>query len=307
MKHTLFLQQLFNQPLMILPDLASMAISWAGERMGMQLTQVNIGMTEPSVSTSTARQQGMHATSGIAVITVYGILVPRAMNIELCENQSSYEDIRNQLNQALNDPSIEHIVFDIDSPGGASVGCFELAEEIMAARQIKPITALIHYHACSAAYAIASACSEIIISESSIVNSIGVIMKHVDFSQKLEKEGVKVTTIYQGAHKADWSPHEPLSETAITSATQRVQGAYMRFVQFVSAARNINESTVKGTEAEIFIGKDAISIGLADRFETPQHAINRIANELVLNRSSQSQPRMRIAAQAAAMDAAIKL
>ncbi len=84
-------------------------------------------------------------------------------------------------------PSISEIVLDINSGGGAAVGCKELADYIYQSRDTKPITAIVNYSAYSAAYFIASACSKIIVSQTSGVGSIGVIMEHLDTSKMEEK------------------------------------------------------------------------------------------------------------------------
>ncbi|WP_201285192.1 S49 family peptidase, partial [Klebsiella pneumoniae] len=102
---------------------------------------------------------------------------------------------------ALNDPSISEIVLDINSGGGAAVGCKELADYIYQSRDTKPITAIVNYSAYSAAYFIASACSKIIVSQTSGVGSIGVIMEHLDTSKMEEKMGLTFTTIYRGDNK----------------------------------------------------------------------------------------------------------
>nr|WP_227500869.1 hypothetical protein [Klebsiella variicola] len=97
-------------------------------------------------------------TGGVAVIPVHGILVPRRGQITaMCSELTSYERIRGQLQAALNDPSISEIVLDINSGGGAAVGCKELADYIYQSRDTKPITAIVNYSAYSAAYFIASA------------------------------------------------------------------------------------------------------------------------------------------------------
>ncbi|EMG5636508.1 S49 family peptidase, partial [Klebsiella variicola] len=74
-------------------------------------------------------------TGGVAVIPVHGILVPRRGQITaMCSELTSYERIRGQLQAALNDPSISEIVLDINSGGGAAVGCKELADYIYQSR-----------------------------------------------------------------------------------------------------------------------------------------------------------------------------
>lgn len=180
------------------------------------------GITEDAViqmalnpGKSPAAEQ-VQPTGGVAVIPVHGILVPRRGQITaMCSELTSYERIRGQLQAALNDPSISEIVLDINSGGGAAVGCKELADYIYQSRDTKPITAIVNYSAYSAAYFIASACSKIIVSQTSGVGSIGVIMEHLDTSKMEEKMGLTFTTIYRGDNKNNGTQHEPLSEESL--------------------------------------------------------------------------------------------
>ncbi|WP_407257898.1 S49 family peptidase [Klebsiella quasipneumoniae] len=85
-------------------------------------------------------------------------------------------------------PSINEIVLDINSGGGAAVGCKAGRLHLSVSATPKPITAIVNYSAYSAAYFIASAC-KIIVSQTSGVGSIGVIMEHLDTSKMEEKWG----------------------------------------------------------------------------------------------------------------------
>lgn len=314
MKEHFLLHQLFNQPHMVLPDMLHEAVAWAGRRMGVQLNQVNVSLpsmgAEPQAASGGSSSAAVPSDggSGVAVIGVYGVLVPRSANVALCANQTSYESLRAQLNAALVDDAVKQIVLDFDSPGGAVTGCFELAADIYAARDTKPITALVHYSAYSAAYLLASACTEIILSQTSGVGSVGVIMKHADFSQQLANDGVAVTTFYRGARKNDLAPEAPLSEDAIAVVDQRMDLYYGLFADAVTEYRGLKPEDVRATEAGLYYGADALKAGLADRVEPQQQAINRIAAEVAASRSqSTSVPRRRTAAQALAMEMAAQL
>lgn len=300
MKHHFLLHQLFNQPHMVLPDMLHEAVAWAGTRMGVNLHQINVhvgaalsqpqvwhddGRDEPSMSAEEQRLQAAQQT-GLLVIPVYGVLVAREANLNLCATQTSYESIRNQINAALADPRVDEIVLELDSPGGAVTGCFELVADIVAAKAIKPIHAIVHFSAFSAAYAIASACSSITLSDSAGVGSVGVIMKHADFSQQLAAEGIKVTTFFRGARKNDMAADAPLTDEVVAVVDTRMDVYYTKFVDTVAANRGLSVEAVRATEAGLFYGSDAIKAGLADRLESQQAAINRIAANVASRRTA---------------------
>lgn len=202
------------------------------------------------------------------------------MHMDPCEPMTSYETLRRQIQAAGNDPQVSHIVLDIDSPGGSATGAFELADDIRQVALTKPITAISNFSAFSGAYLIAAACSEIIVSKTSGVGSIGVIARHVDVSAMDEAQGIKITTVAAGAHKNDLTPHEPISDQSLAVLTDMVQESYDQFVGAVAAFRGLSVEAVKATEAGVFFGEKGVAMGLADRVETPQHAVNRIVAEV---------------------------
>jgi signal peptide peptidase SppA len=222
-------------------------------------------------------------TSGLSVIPIAGPLVPRSGNLQMCQQMTAYEQVAAQIDCSLSDPNCTQIVFDIDSPGGASTGAFELANKIRVAGSVKPTTAIVNFNAMSGAYLIAAACNEISLSQTGGVGSIGVIAQHMDVSKMNETMGLKITAIYRGDKKNNLSPNEPLSESSLNELDQMVEKTYQQFVSTVAQFRSLPLEQVINTQAGLYFGQDAIDAGLADRLETPQDAINRIALQAVQN------------------------
>lgn len=316
MRGQFLLSQLFNQPHMVLPDVLHEAVAWAGERAGVELRQLGVHVAaalQPAAwredgdraSMASLAEQRMQSAqqTGLLVIPVQGLLVAREANVNLCATQTSYEGIRSQIQAGLNDPRVSAMVLELDSPGGAVVGCFELVADIEAAKAVKPIHALVHFNAFSAAYAIACACSDITLSESSGVGSVGVIMKHADFSQQLASSGVAVTTFYRGARKNDMASDAPLSDDARAAVEKRMDAYYDKFAGVVANNRGLSVAAVKATDAGLFFGAEAVLVGLADRVESQQLAINRMAAEVAASRSPPLVSSRRATAAAMAMAA----
>lgn len=200
----------------------------------------------------------------LAIIPVYGALTKRANMFDAFFDITSYEEIQENVANALEDDSIKEIFLEFDSPGGEVNGLFELCDFLCEANKIKPLYAVVNDSCYSAAYALASCCSKIYLSRTGGVGSIGVICNHVDVSANDEKEGFKITPIFAGAKKNDLSPHAPLSEGAKGDLQREVNRLYEMFVQLVSKNRILTKEAVKATEAGTFFGEDAIAVGLAD-------------------------------------------
>ncbi|WP_449413210.1 S49 family peptidase [Pandoraea soli] len=286
------LGQIFNRAHMMTPELMALAVEFSRA----QLTALDlIASIQPQVVIQSYEQDDDNdddedqAGEGLTVIPIAGPLVPRTGNLKLCQQMTAYEQVATQVDAALNDPDCAQIVFDIDSPGGASTGAFELASKIRAAGQIKPTTAIVNFNAMSGAYLLAAACNEISLSQSGGVGSIGVIAQHMDVSKMNEAMGLKITAVYRGDKKNNLSPNEPLNDASMAELSGTVDRTYQQFVDAVSGYRSLTKNQVIDTQAGLYFGQDAIDAGLADRLETPQDAINRIAADVAGTRMASMQ------------------
>jgi ClpP class serine protease len=87
-------------------------------------------------SPQSAERKPFIYSDGLAIIPIHGALINRFGG---CWGfVTGYQAIRRQMNAALEDEDVKLIVFDVDSPGGETAGCLELADEIRASREIKP-------------------------------------------------------------------------------------------------------------------------------------------------------------------------
>ncbi|WP_250296965.1 S49 family peptidase [Wolbachia endosymbiont of Oedothorax gibbosus] len=201
---------------------------------------------------------------GIKVIPIHGILTKNSEAFDDILGMTSYEKIREEIEEALIDEEVETIILDIDSPGGEVNGIFDLSDFIYEARTKKRIVAIANDDAYSAAYAIASSAEKVFVSRTSGVGSIGVIASHIDQSGFDEKQGIKYTTVFAGKRKNDLNPHEPITSESLESLQEEVGRLYEMFVQLIARNRNLSMERIKSTEAGLYFGEKAIEIGLAD-------------------------------------------
>jgi len=167
--------------------------------------------SEMAAAISDARAAEIADVDGkVAVIPVYGVLAQKMDFMSAMSGGTSYAGIKKALHSALANEDVKAVVLDIDSPGGTVPGTDELASEIRAIRGgEKPIIAQVNSLAASAAYWIASAADEIVVTPSGRAGSIGVYTAHDDLSAALEKRGIKRTYISAGKHKVDGNETEP--------------------------------------------------------------------------------------------------
>ena len=214
-----------------------------------------------------------------AVLPLRGVISHRAGMLGEASGGTSTEAFAAQLREFVADPKIGSILLDVDSPGGSVNGVEELAAEIHSARKLKPIVASINAMAASAAYWIASAATEISITPSGEVGSIGVIAAHEDVSAQRERWGVRTTLISAGKYKGEGSPYEPLTEEARAYMQGQVDDYYGMFTRSVARGRGVPVATVREGfgEGRMVMAKDALRMGMADRVETMDETLARLS------------------------------
>jgi signal peptide peptidase SppA len=267
-------QRLFNTPLALHPHKAEVVMAALTDRFGLTRIQSNADWAdeEDDFFSRKGRDCGYDVIEGIAVIPIQGTLVQKLGTLRPYSGMTGYDGIRASFLTAMNDDAVKGICFDIDSPGGEVAGCFDLVDEIYAARGAKPIWSILSENAYSAAYALASAADKIIVPRTGGVGSIGVIVMHVDWSQRIKSDGVQVTIITFGSRKAESNPWEPLSEEAKKAIQSDVDEMGRLFVSTVSRNRGIAERTIRDTEAACFLAADGVQLGLADQVASPDVA-----------------------------------
>ncbi|ANA14175.1 S49 family peptidase [Acetobacter oryzifermentans] len=211
-----------------------------------------------------AAQSITENVSGIAVIAINGILLPGSSNGCWWLNATFYDDISNAINLATQDETVRGIVLHVNSPGGAVAGCFDTGDRIYAARESKPVIAIVDEQACSAAYALACSAEKIVLPRTGEVGSIGVVYLHADITKFLDETGIKVTTFQTGARKTDTYPTTPMSEDARKIIQNDIESMGKLFFETVARNRGLSAQDVQDMEAGLFYGQAAVSAGLAD-------------------------------------------
>ncbi len=211
-----------------------------------------------------------------SVIPITGTLVHKVGGIRAASGLMSYDSIISRFRTALEDADTDVVVLDVHSPGGEVSGAFDAADYIYNSRGTKPILAFANDLCCSAAYCLASSADTVYATRTALIGSIGVRMLLTDRSEANTKSGIKYIEISAGKHKVDGSPNAPISEDAIKRAQSRVNQIYDVFTSTVSRNLDINEKSVRDTEALIYMGQEAVNIGLAHEITTKFYFIEHL-------------------------------
>ncbi|QQR68395.1 MAG: S49 family peptidase [Alphaproteobacteria bacterium] len=271
--------RLFGAPLMLARPKLDILLTVLGPRL--------VGLDMPALSGEAPREgdatPALAVTpEGIAVVPVMGTLVTRSGYLAAASGLVSYGALSDTIEAALTNPAIRAVLLEIDSPGGEVGGLFDLCDRIKALRQAsgKPLWALAHENALSAAYAVASCADRLLLTQTAEAGSIGVVAVHVDESGADEQAGLAWSFIFAGDRKIDANAHEPLSTRARADIQADLDALYARLVARVARNRAISEDAVRGTEASIYRGERAVAAGLADAVMSREAALAHLAASL---------------------------
>lgn len=268
-------------PLLVEPRFGALLADVLARKLaGAQFTgaelHAELGISMPSERPEpvAAARGDSHTPARVQVIPIHGVIAQHAHSMG-----ASTERIREQMRAALTSRSVDAVLFDVDSPGGSVSDVFELAADIREARKVKPMAAVAHPLAASAAYALAAAAGDITVQKLGGVGSIGVYTIHEDFSKAHEQDGVKATVISAGRLKMEGSKYGPLDEEGKAFLQGMVDEAYGMFVASVATDRRDTQANVRAGygEGRVLLGDDAVRANLADRVGTFDDAFARLA------------------------------
>lgn len=185
---------------------------------------------------------------------------------------TTYRSIADAVEQASADPTVKRVVLAVDSPGGEVTGLPETAALIGSLAKVKPVSAIVEGVSASAAYWLTSQASDISITPSAEVGSVGVRMMHVDVSKMLDEAGYKVTELHAGDFKTEWSPFQPLTEAAKEDMQKRLDTVHAEFLSAVANGRGdratANIKAARFGEGRMFSSAQALTDGLVDTVQS---------------------------------------
>lgn len=214
---------------------------------------------------------------GVAVIPITGPIFRYANMFSEISGATSTQVLATDIQAALENKFVRGIVLDINSPGGEATGINELGNLIRAARGVKPIKAYAGGLMASAAYWLGSAADEIIVDETAMLGSIGVLMSYLDTSERDAKAGVRRVEIVSSV-----SPDkrvDPSTEDGRAKVQHVVDGLAELFVGAVASNRSVSTEKVLSDfgRGGVLIGRAAVKAGMADRIGSLETVIAELA------------------------------
>lgn len=217
----------------------------------------------------------------VAVIPIQGVVTARAGGVAM-------DRLRNSIRSAASNPDVSAIVLDMDTPGGTYAGTPETAAVVAEAAKEKNVIAMVNTLAASAGYWIASQASEIVMSPSSDVGSIGVYRMHIDVSKALEDAGIAINFIHAGKFKVEGNMFQTLGDEARASMQASVDESYDEFLGAVAKGRGVSVAKARDEFGQgRVVGADrAVALGMADRVASMSDVLAGLAGRRSSSRRS---------------------
>ncbi len=205
---------------------------------------------------------------GVAVVPVTGPIMRYANLFTEISGATSLEVLARDFSAALNNNAVKAVVLDMDSPGGQAAGISEFAQMVRAAN--KPVVAYVGDMAASAAYWIASAADEIVISKTGMVGCIGAVVA-IDTRQQA---GVLEIVSSQSPKKR---PNIATDEGR-AQIQRNIDALAQVFVDDVAKYRGVSPKQVLSDfgQGDVMMGAAAVTIGMADRVSTLESVIGQL-------------------------------
>ena len=182
--------------------------------------------------------------------------------------------VRNQLQRAAVDSSIEGVVLRVESPGGSIAASQEIAAMVRDFK--KPIVVSMADMAASGGYYISAPAQGIVAQPGTMTGSIGVISTLMNMDGLYEMLGIEVETFKSGEHKDMFSRNLTEAERLIMQEIS--DEAYNQFVADVAEGRGMSIAEVRElATGQIYLGSQALELGLVDRLGGIDEAIEYLA------------------------------
>jgi len=202
-------------------------------------------------------------SGNVALMAVNGMITVDGGNY-LGSSTTSSKTVTHFISEAIDNPQIEVILIEINSPGGSAVASDEIALAVK--KSEKPVVALIREVGASGGYWIASATDHVIANRMSITGSIGVLSSFLEFSGLMEQYGVNYEQLTAGEYKDIGTPFRKLNDNEKSILQKKINKIHDFFIEEIVENRKLSENKVKQlATGEFFLGVEALELGLVDQ------------------------------------------
>lgn len=169
------------------------------------------------------------------------------------------------IRRAVEDDDVKAIIFRVDSPGGAGLGCDYVRREIALAREKKPVIVSMSDVAASGGYWVSMDATAIVAQPTTATGSIGIYTVIPSLGGLYEKLGLNNETFKIGAHADQLVAARVMTDEEAKQWDTDLFASYNRFVSLAAAGRHMDvEKMQEFAQGRTWYGSQAKENGLVD-------------------------------------------
>lgn len=238
-------------------------------------------VSDSSPGTGGGESRRVSRVGSLAVVTFDGPLSKRLGMMEMMCGGGSYLEITEILEALANDPSVEQILFALNSPGGVARGALECAQSVAEVAAVKPVTVYTDELLASAGYFIAAGATQIFAAPSADVGSISTRMTMLETVKRADLAGDRPVDLSTGKFKSTGSYGLEISAEQEAQARAWVADVDSQFKDFVLEHRGNKGLSLASLEGQHWNASFA-PVGLIDGLS---NSLQDVIDYLVLSAS----------------------
>lgn len=215
----------------------------------------------------------------IAVYYAVGEIVDGAASVPSRESKIDAQVVCADLQQLAKAKDVKAVVLRVNSPGGSAYASEQIWHEVMELKKLKPVVVSMGSYAASGGYYISSPANWIVAEPTTLTGSIGIFGMFPDVSGLLtEKLGLKFDEVKTNKYALFGTMSRPFSADELRHLETYIDRGYKLFRQRVADGRKLRTDEVeKIAQGHVWLGQDAIKIGLVDQLGGMDVALRKAA------------------------------
>jgi len=225
---------------------------------------LTVGVAFVGVRMARGFATSVFAPYNVARVAVEGPIARRPGGaVPLQPTLTTADDIVDQIERATENEAVRGLLVKLNTPGGEVVPSDDIRRAVEAFDG--PTIGYATDTCASGGYWIASGCDHVVAREGSIVGSIGVIASRVTGAGLLDRLGLTYERLVAGDYKDAGAALKDMESEEREYLQGIVDDYYEAFVDRVTDGREeLDEASIRETEARVFLGEEALELGLVD-------------------------------------------
>ncbi len=211
----------------------------------------------------------------IGVICAEGEIVPNVNS----ESIITYANMSERIKSLKEINNLKGVILRINSPGGSALESERIYKELKNLNV--PIFISMSSVAASGGYYISTVAKKVFLNPSTITGSIGVVSMYPTFDEISNKLGLNIETVNSGIASELFDLKQPITDELREKLIQSMKDVYIEFKKHVMTARVMTDERLENiAQGKIWLGEEAVEIGLADKIGGFDDCLNSLLEYL---------------------------